>query len=726
MIAPEPQFEPELDGRMRTVPLPEGLLARLRAVALADDADLDAAIRDVALPAGFARRLRLSLLAEDDALDAALRDVPLPAGFLRPVVRFARRQGRLRRVARWATAVSLLIAFGGPYVAAMILVVMSAIGPSRPAPPPLAWRGEWATAEDGTGPGGLLVMIADADGSEAAGRWAAETAARLPEPDLAAQFAATPGRGLRGPSWPATAGLPAHVDPMLEAAPYYWPEPVWGGSSGGIDDLPDLWKLVAPLPRGVEPPLRPGFDLDFYIRYRVHPLIVPARHPGLQTSEVPLDVTTDSYRLAQRYVAGGELPPPEAVRTEEFLAAVDYDFPRPSKEDLRLSTFCGPSPFGGEGWTLIQVGVQARDLPDPERPAAHVVLAIDTSASMEWGGRLEMIRRGLALFARRLGPNDRVSLVTFSHEATVLFEGADREEAEAMGAVGRHLTAGGSTNLAAGLRAAYTVAERVAGPPEMRRRVVLLSDGTAVLDIGTFDQIERRLAEAVSRGVRLEVIDLGQGIDRDPQLVLLSEVGGGASRRAADGDQVAWALLEAMTGRSQLVAADATLDVTFNPAVVAAYRLLGHEASAVLGLSGSHPSADFRAGQPATALYEVWVRPSGGQDVATVRLSWQPPDGTSRRQATRTVRKSDFTASFVQAPLPVQQAALVAQTAEILRRSPFARLPRGSAQSAGLAQVRQWAEQADTRLYHNPSFVEFIEFVEQAEKAAPYRRSGGR
>ena len=42
---------------------------------------------------------------------------------------------------------------------------------------------------------------------------------------------------------------------------------------------------------------------------------------------VPLGVDAASYELAKRWLEDGELPPPQQVRTEEFLAAVDYKFP---------------------------------------------------------------------------------------------------------------------------------------------------------------------------------------------------------------------------------------------------------------------------------------------------------------------------------------------------------------------------------------------------------------
>jgi hypothetical protein len=47
-----------LDGQLRAVPLPAGLLARLRAIGQSSDEELDRLLRDVAVPSGLVARLQ--------------------------------------------------------------------------------------------------------------------------------------------------------------------------------------------------------------------------------------------------------------------------------------------------------------------------------------------------------------------------------------------------------------------------------------------------------------------------------------------------------------------------------------------------------------------------------------------------------------------------------------------------------------------------------------------
>jgi len=156
------------------------------------------------------------------------------------------------------------------------------------------------------------------------------------------------------------------------------------------------------------------------------------------------------------------------------------------------------------------------------------------------------------------------------------------------------------------------------------------------------------------------------------------------------------------------------LSVTFNPQAVLSYRLLGHESEVTAGRPLEIPQTDFHAGQTATALYEIQLKPGGSKDVANVELIWQEPEGEWSQLIYRHVKRKQFASSLAKAPLSLQEAILVAQAAEVLRKSPFA---RGQDKSRSFGWVLQLAGQVDERLYERPTFVEFIELLRRAEGA---------
>jgi Ca-activated chloride channel family protein len=741
-MTPDPNINPSFEAEMRAVPLPAGLLARLRAVALADDAGLDAALRHVPVPAGLASRLRCVVAADDDSLDAALQDVPVPADLcgklrqavwtddegldatLRNVPIPMRIASRLRRVAkrphaalprfaRWATAVSLLVAVAATFLGALfgLLLVFAPVDDLR-----LVER--IPSGEDATGASTGELFVSPLAAMELPQGPDAFPPSALPAPEIPLD----PPAGDEAPRWSQLADVwsqferAGQADPFFDVRPYQWPDVL---GSREYDLLPELKKVAGPQPQGVKPPLVPPFDLRYYIKYRMFPFVPPAGHPKLLTSVVPLGVDTASYDLTRRYLEDGQTPPSDAIRTEEFLQAVDYKYPAPTKQPLGVTVAAGPSPFGGEGLTLLQIGVQGRQFRDDKRTPVHLVLTVDVSASMRQGGRLDMLPQAVDKLLRRLGPADRVSLIVFSDQSRVVLEDVGRENGDAVRQAVAALEAEKSTNVSAALRLAYTVARQHAAPGKLATLVVLLTDGTAEVEQAAAAMIQQRLGDARPRDIRLEVVDLGQSPQSSPQLERFAQAGGGKVRRAANPDQICWALLEAMTGKSQMVAADVRLSVTFNPNTVLEYRLLGHEPGALAGMLPGRVETDFFAGQSATALYEVRLAGGNAQDIAAVELQWLSLTGGTQ-QIVRKVARKEFAAVFTQAPQSLQAAALVAQTAEILRRHPRTlRTPRP------LAAVLELAKQVPSDLYQRPSFAEFLSVVEHAESGKP-RRGGPR
>jgi len=720
-----------LDAALRSVPLPAGFERRLQQVAFELDEVLDAALCDVAIPAGLDDRLRRTVLADDDGLDAVLRDTPTPVRLRRRLARASGAAGRLAALGRWATAVSLLVAIGLSYVGAMILMLASVYPQEPQTGPELAtWTVEFSSApktavaavpparpepfevrEERSLPPPVrpvldvkMVELAEAD--DRLKPWRPIPADPLRRADLLGDV---PLDGLRD----------ALSAPSIEF------RGVLDDLDRVIEELEDPRLIGRLVPRGVRLPRVRGASWAFWLEYGVTPRVYPAAHPLLQTSMVPLDVAPTSYELARRHLAEGELPFHEDIRTEEFLAAIDYDYPQPrGGRPLELFTAAGPSPFSLGGANLLQIGVQGRQFQDQARSPATLILAVDASGSMRWGDRLGMVRRAIPELAGRLGPNDRISLVRFSREASTLVEDLGRDDADQLVAAARSLTAEGPTNVRGGLGEAIAAAHYRGASSDRTIRVVLLSDGLTGLERETADRIEVLLDKCAARGIALEVIDLGQE-GPDAQLADFARAGGGKVHRATHAEEIGSALVEILTGRSQLIAENVQLRVAFNPQTVLDYRLMGHEE----GLIPAPLEVDFRAGQSATALYEIRMKPGtgGSSEVATVELTWQPPDGNEGSQTIRRViRQTGFSTSLVDAPLPLQAAAIAAQTAEVLRRSPFAVKPPSARRVPSFDLVLELAEQLDSRLEGNASYVEFMAMVRQAAEAKPYRRPLGR
>lgn len=166
-------------------------------------------------------------------------------------------------------------------------------------------------------------------------------------------------------------------------------------------------------------------------------------------------------------------------------------------------------------------------------------------------------------------------------------------------------------------------------------------------------------------------------------------------------------------GAGAVVVQGARLQVDFNPARVASYRLIGYEFSRQE--SGTDAGADLRTGQKVTALYEIVpaavAAAEAGGDLLALRVDYRLPNEETERRLDLAL--ADAGAAFAAASADFKFAAAVAGFGLLLQESPF----RGSASyedvvgwaEAGLAEASaraQGAVQSD-----RPEFVRLVQLA---------------
>jgi len=372
--------------------------------------------------------------------------------------------------------------------------------------------------------------------------------------------------------------------------------------------------------------------------------------------------------------------------------------------------------------SLMQVGVQAARLPRNPTEATHLTLVIDRSAAMRDLGRWDLVRRAVAQLTEQLGPRDRVSVVCFSGQAEKLVEQADQVEMRWVLSAWNNVRLGGLADMAAGLELAAGVARRPSAADKSAvNKMVLIADGLDPVDDRSLPRLRELLHKTIDAGVKWEMIGLGQDATLSPQWDELAEIGGHTVRHAGTPDELFQRLNETLAGRSQIVAASVDMKISFNPEAVSRYRLIGHEANGAGGLSGASLQEDLRSGQSATALYEVELKPDGPAEVAFVEVSWRDPVGDVPRHIRQPIGRLQFLNSWRECALPLQTAALAAETAEVLRSSNV--LPTTS---HVLDQVADLAAEMNPALSERPGIIRLKQLIEQARSAKPARSGSAR
>ncbi|MBO6835542.1 MAG: von Willebrand factor type A domain-containing protein [Alphaproteobacteria bacterium] len=323
-------------------------------------------------------------------------------------------------------------------------------------------------------------------------------------------------------------------------------------------------------------------------------------------STFSLEVDTASYSVVRRYLRNGTLPPPEAVRVEEMLNYFDYDYPGPEtrEEGFRPTVSLYPAPWKPD-WALLRVGVKAF-VPSPEdRKPLNLVLLVDRSGSMQGSDRLKLVQKVVGDFLSTLRDDDRVGLMTYANGVSVHAE--PTTDHKSVAAALRGLDAGGGTAGGAALEKAYALAQSVYDPAA-ENRILLITDGDFNVGIRNPKELERYVDRKRQTGFGLSVLGVGQGNFNDSLVQAIVQAGNGVAAYMDSPVEGARLFADGAAGLLHTVAADVKVQVEFNPAQIAEYRLIGYETRALETrdfLDSGKDAGEVNAGRSVTALYEV-------------------------------------------------------------------------------------------------------------------------
>jgi Ca-activated chloride channel family protein len=410
----------------------------------------------------------------------------------------------------------------------------------------------------------------------------------------------------------------------------------------------------------------------------------PTFAPEVSAAEDPqstfaLDVDTASYSYARTLISSGQAPRPDTVRPEEFINSFAEDYNQPSGPGFSLTLDGSRMPDTHHtnevaGMRLLRVGLRTHDDDRGERPDAVLTFVVDVSGSMGDPGKLDVVKDALGALVDQLRPTDSAAIVTFNSRATVaLSVTPTSQRADLHHAIDR-LAADGSTNLEAGLLAGYRVA-RDGFRAGATNRVVVLTDGLANTGSTQWQQIVAQVRAEADKQITL----LGVGVGRDYGDTLMEQLVDHADGFVVyvNGRQQAQAVfVNRLPATMQLRALDAKAQVTFNPATVQTYRLIGYDDRALADSSYTNDHVDggeVAAGYTVTALYTVRLVPGATGEVAQAKVRWLDPDTRQPGEVANTIYVNGLDTGFTDASPRLQVCYAAGYFAEVLRGSPYGR-----------------------------------------------------
>jgi Ca-activated chloride channel family protein len=219
-------------------------------------------------------------------------------------------------------------------------------------------------------------------------------------------------------------------------------------------------------------------------------------------------------------------------------------------------------------------------------------------------------------------------------------------------------------------------------------RVILATDGDFNVGTVDFGMLKQLVEDRRAHGIGLTTLGFGTGNYNDHLMEQLADAGNGNYAYIDTLSEARKALVDEMSSTLLTIARDVKIQVEFNPATVAEYRLIGYENRALARADFSNDRVDageIGAGHSVTAIYEIALAGSAGErldggryqpeqratarpdELALVRLRYKHPDGDTSSLIERPVPAVDIVEDLGRASEQYRFAAAVAGFGQILR-----------------------------------------------------------
>ncbi len=512
--------------------------------------------------------------------------------------------------------------------------------------------------------------------------------------------------------------------PMSEMAPSVAPSIVAPSPlmSGLVDaQSRRTLNLLQAQSDSIAPPLPE--NRDQFAGETVSPIKVAKDEP---VSTFSIDVDTASYSVMRRSLLNGYLPDPNAVRTEELINYFDYNYasPQTAEQPFAPQATLMPTPWNADT-LLLHIGIQGYEIPLDDRPAVNLVFLIDTSGSMSAPDKLPLLIQSFRLLLSSLNEQDTVAIVTYAGSAGMALAPTSASESYKILTALNRLSAGGSTAGQAGLEQAYGLAESMMEEGETSR-VILATDGDFNVGMHSNEAMQTYIEDKRETGVYLSILGFGQGNYNDALMQTLAQNGNGTAAYIDTLAEAQKVLVDQIGGALFTIAQDVKIQVEFNPAEVAEYRLIGYETRALNREDFNNDAVDagdIGAGTQVTALYEITpvgsaaisvdplrygdaiALPEGNGELAFLKLRYKLPGQ---------VTSNLITTPVLNAPMDQVTQDVIFSTAV----ASFGQLLRGDTRMGGwgfddVLRLAQQGRGEDTFGYRS----EFIRLVRLAETA---------
>ncbi len=336
----------------------------------------------------------------------------------------------------------------------------------------------------------------------------------------------------------------------------------------------------------------------------------------------------------------------KSLRTEEMINYFSYDTVEPVEGDMfGVKAVISDCMWNVEN-KMLMLTLKAKEVEIP--PAGNnLVFLIDVSGSMDAPDKLDLLKKAFSYLVARLTEKDKVSIVTYSGREKVVLENCPGNQTERIMDAINSLVASGSTNGEAGLKEAYKIAESCF-IQNGNNRIILASDGDLNVGMTSVEEIKEFVAEKRESGIYISVLGFGTGNYRDAKMETIADNGNGVYYYVDSESEAEKIFGSELVSTLYTVAKDVKFQITFNPAIVKSYRLIGYE-NRMLNTEDfqddKKDAGEVGSGHALTVCYELVLEESedGDSNIANLAVRWKEPDSAESTLREYKITTDNFT-----------------------------------------------------------------------------------
>lgn len=393
-----------------------------------------------------------------------------------------------------------------------------------------------------------------------------------------------------------------------------------------------------------------------------------------------MNVDRASYSNVRRFLNNDSKVPQDAVRIEEMLNYFSFSNNNHSSDSFTCKASLTSCPWNVNN-ELLFINLQAPVINVDDIPPTNLIFLIDVSGSMDEANRLPLLKGAFKQLVANLRAQDSVGIVIYGGGVGIWLQPTSGNDKQRITDAIDRLEAGGETPGAAAIINAYSLAERTFNH-NANNRVILATDGDFNVGQNTEKELEYLISEHRKSGIYLTCIGVGMGNYKDSKLEALAKMGNGNFAYVDNKNEAEKVLITEFTKTLYAVALDCYAGVSFNPAMVKRYRLIGfdNKIDAIADTASQLEGGEIGTGHALMAVFEIEptqanidaVTDNFKEDkIATIKMQYRLPQQTFEKKQAFEV-SNDY-GEINQADSSLRLAASVIMFGELLKQSPFAK-----------------------------------------------------